>query len=544
MKRGVRSVSARKLILFGCVLGVGVAALALTSCALFNKPPVAGFTVGPSTTGTAPFTVTLSGAASTDPEGEIATYAWDFGDGTTGSGKSVAHTYSVAGTFTIILTVTDNWDATDQAAKTIYVTAAAAAGPTASFTMSASSGTSPVSITFDASGTTYPGGTITAYEWTFGDGGNGFGQVTSHTYFSSSSRTYTVTLLVRASDGKTGTTSKTVSVSPTGGGGTPVANAPSAEFDIQADSLGVAPLQVTFDPSKSEAANGRTLILYTWSFGDSDATSSVSASTQTHVYKTDTSSETFSVTLLVLDNAGASDSMTKTVKAYDHRPVAGFDIANPPGGHEVPPTADPIVYANEAAAITAALTNPAIWQADDVVIGNLLVIQTLPQVVPVVIRSKKIVDTGGTAGANRWFDLNGGPTVTQHTLQTSTGLAISATTPGTPSGYDKHNFSYDPEGQTWLGGVHPTWFPAEVGQAWGIKYLYVNWGDGSGRMRYDYVADLFGSNGMVLVHAYNVTVDGTVRTITMTAEDYMGYESAEFSRTVTLKTGLEGGGDL
>ncbi len=223
MKRGVRSVSARKLILFGCVLGVGVAALALTSCALFNKPPVAGFTIGPSTTGAAPFTVTLSGAASTDPEGEIATYAWDFGDGTTGSGKSVAHTYSVAGTFTIILTVTDNFDATDQAAKTIYVTAAAAAGPTASFTMSASSGTSPVSITFDASGTTYPGGTITAYEWTFGDGGNGFGQVTSHTYFSSASHTYTVTLLVRASDGKTGTASKTVSVSPTGGGGTPVA---------------------------------------------------------------------------------------------------------------------------------------------------------------------------------------------------------------------------------------------------------------------------------------------------------------------------------
>ncbi len=122
--------------------------------------------------------------------------------------------------------------------------------------------------------------------------------------------------------------------------------------------------------------------------------------------------------------------------------------------------------------------------------GNLAVIQTLPQTVPVVIRSKKIVDTGGTAGANRWFNLDGA--LNQHNLLTATGLAISATTPGTPTGYDNHNFSYDPEGQTWLGGVHPTWFPAEVGQAWGIQYLYVNWGDGSALERYDYVPDLWG----------------------------------------------------
>jgi PKD repeat protein len=274
VERGVRKVLWRKLILFGSVLGLGVAVLALAGCALFNLFPTAGFTIGPSTTGPVPFTVSLSGAASSDPDGEIQTYAWDFGDGTTGSGKTVAHTYTAAGTYTIILTVTDTWDATDQAAKTVYVTAAEASGPTASFMTSASSGASPLNVTFNASGTTYPGGTITAYEWTFGDGGNGFGQVTSHAYFSSSSRTYTVTLLVRASDGKTGTTSKTISVSPTGGGGTPVANAPSAQFDVD-KAVGVGPFQVHFDPTDSEAASGRTIILYTWSFGDSDATSTV-----------------------------------------------------------------------------------------------------------------------------------------------------------------------------------------------------------------------------------------------------------------------------
>ena len=541
MKLGGGLVSSRKLLLFGCVLAVGVAVLALASCALFNKPPVAGFTVGPSTTGPVPFTVTLSGAPSTDPEGEIATYAWDFGDGTTGSGKTVAHTYSAAGTFTIILTVTDNWDATDQAAKTVYVTAAEPAGPTASFTVSASSGTSPLNVTFDASGSSYVGGTISAYEWTFGDGGNGFGQVTSHTYFSSSSHSYTVTLLVRGSDGKTGTASKTISVSPTGGGGTPVANAPSARFDIQTDSIGVAPLQVAFDPSDSEAANGRTLILYTWSFGDTAATSSINASTQTHVYTTDSSSEVFSVTLLVLDNQGAGDSITKTVKAYNFRPIAGFEIANPPGGDTAGPGTE--VYLSDAAAYAAGLADGTIWQADNVVYGDLQQISTTPYPaftanVPVVIRSKKIPDT-------RWFGLDGSKN--QHDLQTATGGAVTSTTPGTPIGYDKNNFSYDPEGQTWAVNP-PTWFPGSpANKGWGIRYLYVNWGDGSALERFDYatLTALFAGGDAIMLHIYaNVTVDGTVKTITLTAEDWLGYQSAPFSRTVTLKAGVEGGSDL
>ena len=244
MERGVRHVLTRRLIFFGCVVGIGVALLGLSSCVLFNKLPIAGFTIGPSTTGSAPFTVTLSAAPSTDPDGEIETYTWDFGDGAAGTGKTAPHTYTTVGTFTIILTVTDQWGGTDQAAKTVYVTAPEPAGPSASFTVNPASGTSPINVTVDASASTYPGGTITAYEWTFGDGGTGFGVVTSHTYFSGTSRTYTITLLIRASDGKTGTATKTVTVTaPGGGGGTPAANAPSAQFDID-EAVGVGPFQV------------------------------------------------------------------------------------------------------------------------------------------------------------------------------------------------------------------------------------------------------------------------------------------------------------
>lgn len=70
-----------------------------------NLPPVAN--AGPDQVVAPGKAVTLSGAASTDPDGSITSYAWNFGDGTTGSGVSVSKTYSVAGVYTVSLTVTD-----------------------------------------------------------------------------------------------------------------------------------------------------------------------------------------------------------------------------------------------------------------------------------------------------------------------------------------------------------------------------------------------------------------------------------------------------
>jgi DNA/RNA endonuclease G (NUC1) len=51
---------------------------------------------------------TFSASGSLDPNGTLVSYAWDFGDGLTGSGVSVAHTYAQDGAFTVRLTVTDN----------------------------------------------------------------------------------------------------------------------------------------------------------------------------------------------------------------------------------------------------------------------------------------------------------------------------------------------------------------------------------------------------------------------------------------------------
>lgn len=71
-----------------------------------NLRPTASFTTDV-TEGAAPLDVHFDASASSDPDGNIVTYAWAFGDGNTGSGQTTAHSYADAGSYTPRLTVTD-----------------------------------------------------------------------------------------------------------------------------------------------------------------------------------------------------------------------------------------------------------------------------------------------------------------------------------------------------------------------------------------------------------------------------------------------------
>ena len=86
-----------------------------------NVPPTASFTATPSE-GAAPLVVTFDATASTDPDGSVTLYAWDFGNGSTNTGATTTHTYAAPGSFEARLTVTDDAGATASASRTIVVT--------------------------------------------------------------------------------------------------------------------------------------------------------------------------------------------------------------------------------------------------------------------------------------------------------------------------------------------------------------------------------------------------------------------------------------
>ncbi len=94
-----------------------------------NTPPSASFTASP-ITGPEPLNVTFDASRSGDPDGTIASYAWDFGDGQTGAGMIVAHSYTTNGTYAAVLTVTDNLGATNSYSSQINVRVNNTAGGT------------------------------------------------------------------------------------------------------------------------------------------------------------------------------------------------------------------------------------------------------------------------------------------------------------------------------------------------------------------------------------------------------------------------------
>ncbi len=120
-----------------------------------NTPPVASFTS--SCTG---LTCTFSGAGSSDPDGSIVSYAWTFGDGSSGSGLQPAHTYGGSGSYTVGLTVTDDKGASNSKSATVTVSGtgsgfpktnlAATKGNWLSYTYTVPAGVS--SVTFTSSG--------------------------------------------------------------------------------------------------------------------------------------------------------------------------------------------------------------------------------------------------------------------------------------------------------------------------------------------------------------------------------------------------------
>ncbi len=148
-----------------------------------NGPPVPSFIITP-TPVTTYTPVSFDASATTDegaPCGVACTYAWNFGDGSSGTGVTVSHEYRTAGTFEARLTVTDFRGGSATLSKPVTVTATAA--PRAEFTFSPTEPRFGQEVFFNAAASTAaPGHRIVAYDWDFGTNRFGTGLTVAKRY--------------------------------------------------------------------------------------------------------------------------------------------------------------------------------------------------------------------------------------------------------------------------------------------------------------------------------------------------------------------------
>jgi PKD repeat protein len=155
--------------------------------------------------------VLFDASSSTDSDGQIVSYRWDFGDGETGYGVRTTHSFVVARAYQVVLTVTDNQGLSASTAPVaVTIGAADKAGP--AFTFSPSAPSPHHAVFFNASASTVPPDRkIRSYDWDFGDGSpHGSGVEIAHTYGAEGD--YAVTLVLTDDTGRKTVTSQTVTV--------------------------------------------------------------------------------------------------------------------------------------------------------------------------------------------------------------------------------------------------------------------------------------------------------------------------------------------
>lgn len=250
---------------------------------------VASFTFSPTNPGINQ-QVFFSASASVPSTG---TFAWTFGDGSSGTGIAPVHQYGQTGTYTVTMTVTNEFQQSATTTRTITVTATSAQ-VTASFTFSPTTPGINQDVFFNASASNPNSGT---FAWGFGDGSSGSGITATHQY--SFGGTYTVTLTVTSSTGQSATTTRIVPVSAT-------VTVISAAFTFSPTDPTIASgtNTVLFDATPSSAS----AIGWTWDFGDGSPIGS--GQRTSHAF---TRSGTWIVRLTVADASGRTATTTNPV---------------------------------------------------------------------------------------------------------------------------------------------------------------------------------------------------------------------------------------
>jgi PKD repeat protein len=266
-----------------------------------DAAPAASLSVTPAA-GVIPLAVTADASNSTDTDATgIATYTFDFGDGTLvgpQSAPSAGHLYPAAGTFAVMVTVTDAAGLSGRASASVIVDAP----PVAAVTLSPVSGNAPLPVRIDASiSKDTDVSPIASYTFDFGDGaiaGPQPGPTLAHTYLVPGVHTVAVTVTDSAGLSSTATAVLTVGDTP-----------PTAVLSMSPPS-GVAPLSVIADASLSSDPDATNVATFTFDFGDGAKAGPQASGMAVHPY---TLPGTYTVTVVVADSAGLTSSASMTV---------------------------------------------------------------------------------------------------------------------------------------------------------------------------------------------------------------------------------------
>ncbi|GCD78409.1 hypothetical protein JCM31826_18910 [Thermaurantimonas aggregans] len=258
------------------------------------------FTASPGS-GCSPLTVQFQ-----DQTPNSTTTAWCFNFNTTtnqciggvATGKSVQFTFPAAGTYNVSMTVTDGCSV-----DTVYQLIQVNPSPVADFTFN--NNVCLGDTTYFTSSATITGGTITGYQWNFGNGQTSILQNPAVRF--DTAGTYTVCLTVTSFNGCTHTVCKSVTIQPM----------PVVQFTAQNTCLNQQPITFT---NQTILASG-TLTYTLWDFGDGNTSTQLNPQ---HIYATP---GTYTVTLIHGTQAGCYDTATQQITIHPV-PTAAFTAAS------------------------------------------------------------------------------------------------------------------------------------------------------------------------------------------------------------------------
>jgi PKD repeat protein len=272
----------------------------------------------------------LDGDLSTDVDGTIVKYEWDFDNDDTydfeATSPSTVHDFGAYGAFTVGLRVTDNDNLTDEADIPLTLTEPANVPPVAALTATPASGTADpqLDVVWDASASTDSDGTIVTYDWDMDNDGTfeitdgGPTQNASYT----TTGLHTVGVQVTDDDGATDSTTADVDV-----------NLPPVAALVPSSLSGVKPFGVTWDASTSTDSDG-TIVTYDWDM-DNDGTFEITDGGPTQSPAAYSTVGTVTVGVRVTDDDGATDQTTATVTVEGTPPIAAL-VGTPEQGGFVP----------------------------------------------------------------------------------------------------------------------------------------------------------------------------------------------------------------